>query len=117
MSMPRRIVPRRVYMVTRRCTQRQFLLRPDRETTNAFIYCLALAAGRTDMRFLAFLAHSNHHHTIVVDTSGPMPEFLELFHTLVAMHQNVLRGRWENLWHRRRRPWSSWLGRTTSSPR
>jgi REP element-mobilizing transposase RayT len=98
MSMPRRIVPGAVYMVTRRCTQRQFLLRPDRETTNAFIYCLALAAQRTQMRVLAFLAHSNHHHTIVVDERGRMPEFLESFHKLVAKHQNALRGRWENFW-------------------
>jgi len=85
-------------MVTRRCTQRQFLLRPDRETTNAFIYCLALAAQRTEMRVLAFLAHSNHHHTIVVDTRGRMPEFLEIFHKLVAKHQYALRCRWENFW-------------------
>jgi hypothetical protein len=27
-------------MITRRCTQRRFLLRPDRETNNAFTYCL-----------------------------------------------------------------------------
>lgn len=85
-------------MVTRRCTQRQFLLRPDRETTNAFIYCLAVAAQRTEMRVLAFLAHSNHHHTIIVDSQGRMPEFLETFHKLVAKHQNALRGRWENFW-------------------
>jgi REP element-mobilizing transposase RayT len=98
MSMPRRIIPGGVYMVTRRCTQRQFLLRPDRETTNAFIYCLTLAAQRTEMRVLAFLAHSNHHHTIVVDTHGRMPEFLETFHKLVAKHQNAIRGRWEIFW-------------------
>lgn len=98
MSLPRRIVPGRVYMVTRRCTQRQFLLRPDRETTNAFLYCLALAADRAHMQVVAFLAHSNHHHTIVVDTLGRMPEFLERFHKLLAKHQNALRGRWENFW-------------------
>jgi REP element-mobilizing transposase RayT len=85
-------------MVTRRCTQRQFLLRPDSETNNAFIYCLALAANRTGVRVLAFLAHSNHHHTIVLDPHGRMPEFLEGFHKLVAKHQNALRGRWENFW-------------------
>ena len=85
-------------MVTRRCTQRQFLLRPDRETTNAFVYCLAFAAQRTQVQVLAFLAHSNHHHTVVVDTQGRMPEFLECFHRLVAKHQNALRGRWENFW-------------------
>jgi hypothetical protein len=85
-------------MVTRRCTQRQFLLRPDAETSNAFVYCLALAAHRAHMQVVAFLAHSNHHHTIVVDTDGRMPEFLEGFHKLFAKHQNALRGRWENFW-------------------
>lgn len=85
-------------MVTRRCTQRQFLLRPDRETTNAFVYCLALAANRSQVDVVAFLAHSNHHHTIVVDKHGRMPEFLEHFHKLFAKHQNALRGRWENFW-------------------
>jgi putative transposase len=98
MSTPRRIGAGHVYMVTRRCTQRQFLLRPDPETTNAFVYCLALAAHRAQMQVLAFLAHSNHHHTIVVDTEGRMPEFLEHFHKFVAKHQNALRGRWENFW-------------------
>ena len=39
-------------MITRRCTQRQFLMRPDRETNNAFIYCLAVAAHRFNIRVL-----------------------------------------------------------------
>jgi putative transposase len=85
-------------MVTRRCTQRQFLLRPDAETTNAFLYCLGLAAGRTGMQVIGFIAQANHHHTIVVDVHGRMPEFLEGFHKLLAKHQNALRGRWENFW-------------------
>lgn len=55
-------------------------------------YCLALAAQRTQMHVFAFLAHSNHHHTFVVDTRGRMPEFLELFHKLGAKHQNAIRG-------------------------
>src|SRR5262245_61549141 len=93
MSLPRRIVPGQVYMVTRRCTQRQFLLRPDADTTNAFIYCLAYAARETGMGVVGFMANSNHHHTIVVDHDGRMPEFLERFHKLLAKHQNVLRGR------------------------
>lgn len=98
MSLPRRIVAGGAYMVTRRCTQRQFLLRPDPDTTNAFIYCLTLAAERARIQVVAFLAHSNHHHTIVVDPEGRLPEFLEAFHKLLAKHQNALRGRWENFW-------------------
>lgn len=36
----------RQLMVTRRCAQRQFLLRPDTDTNDAFTYCLIEAAQR-----------------------------------------------------------------------
>ena len=80
--MPGRIVPGRVYMVTRRCTQRQLLLPLDRETTNAFIYCLALAAERTEMRVLALMAHSND----LAKTSARGPRCL-------ATDTQIVRGR------------------------
>jgi putative transposase len=98
MSLPRLVIPGRTYMVTRRCTQRQFLLRPDPDTTQAFLFCLAYAAKVSGVLIVAFLAHSNHHHTIVVDKEGRLPQFLETFHKLMAKHQNALRGRWENFW-------------------
>jgi putative transposase len=85
-------------MVTRRCTQRTFLLRPDQPTNEAFLYCLGLASERTEVDIVAFLAMSNHWHGVVVDRAGRLPEFLECFHKLLAKHQNSLRGRWENLW-------------------
>jgi len=40
MSLPRQVLPGQFCLVTRRCVQRQFLLRPDAETNNAFTYCL-----------------------------------------------------------------------------
>jgi REP-associated tyrosine transposase len=98
MTLPREIVPGRFYMVTRRCTQRQFLLRPDKETNNAFIYCLAEAAQRFDIDVLLPCAMSNHHHTVVYDRHGTLPAFTEHFHKLLAKCQNALRGRWENMW-------------------
>jgi putative transposase len=85
-------------MVTRRCTQRTFLMRPDPETNSAFLYCLTVAANRTDVAVLFFLAMSNHYHAGIVDRSGRLPEFLEMFHKLFAKHQNALRGRRENFW-------------------
>src|SRR6478609_4721932 len=85
-------------MITRRCTQRQFLMRPDRETNNAFIYCLAVAAERHGIRVLFTAAMSNHHHTGIYDPDGNYPAFLEYFHKLFAKCQNALRGRWENFW-------------------
>src|SRR4029079_3449373 len=98
MSMPREVLPGRTYMITRRCTQRQFLMRPDRETNNAFIYCLAVAALRCRVRVLFTVAMSNHHHTGIEDPDGNYPEFLEHFHKLFAKCQNALHGHWENFW-------------------
>jgi REP element-mobilizing transposase RayT len=97
-SLPREVIPGRFYMVTRRCTQRQFLLRPDEATNNAFLYCLADAAQRCNITVLLTCAMSNHHHTVVFDRDGNLPAFTEHFHKLVAKSQNALRGRWENLW-------------------
>jgi putative transposase len=98
MTLPREVIPGRFYMITRRCTQRQFLLRPDKETNNAFIYCLADAANRFGIDVLLPSAMANHHHTVIYDRYGTVPAFTERFHKLLAKCQNALRGRWENLW-------------------
>jgi len=98
MTLPREVIPGRFYMITRRCTQRQFLLRPDDETNNAFLYCLATAAQRCNITVLLTCAMSNHHHTVIFDRDGTVPAFTEHFHKLLAKCQNAWRGRWENLW-------------------
>jgi putative transposase len=85
-------------MITRRCTQRQLLLRPDDETTNAFTYCLGLSAQRYSVDVLFTLAEGNHHHTIFLDPNANCSAFAEYFHKLVARSQNALRGRSENMW-------------------
>ena len=98
MSIPREVLPGQTYMITRRCTQRQFLMRPDPQTNNAFTYCLAEAAARYGIQVLFTVAMSNHHHTGIYDPDGNYPAFLEHFHKLFAKCQNALRGRWENFW-------------------
>jgi putative transposase len=98
MTLPREVIPGRFYMITRRCTQRQFLLRPDAETNNAFLYCLAAAAQRCNIAVLLTCAMSNHHHTVIFDRDGTVPAFTEHFHKLLAKCQNAWLGRWENLW-------------------
>src|SRR5215471_5225773 len=50
--LPRQVLPRQFYLVTRRCAQRQFLLRPDAATNNAFLYCLIVAALRSEIDVL-----------------------------------------------------------------
>lgn len=98
MSLPRQVLPGQFYLVTRRCTQRQFLLRPDRATNNAFTYCLLEAAQRCTISILVTCAMSNHHHTVIFDKHGRYPEFVEHFHKMLARSQNMLRGRRENFW-------------------
>jgi putative transposase len=96
--LPRQVLPRQFYLVTRRCTQRQFLLRPDPETNNAFIYALIDAAQRAQIEVLLPCAMSNHYHAVIFDRYGRYPEFVEHFHKMFARSQNALRGRWENFW-------------------
>jgi REP element-mobilizing transposase RayT len=95
---PRQVLPGQFYMITRRCTQRQFLLRPDAATNNTFAYCLIEAAKRYQIEVLLTCAMSNHHHTVIFDRRGNYPAFTEHFHKMFAKSQNALRGRWENLW-------------------
>jgi hypothetical protein len=96
--LPRPVLPGQFYLITRRCTQRQFLLRPDHSTNNAFLYCLIDAALRCEIDVILPCAMSNHYHAVVFDRVGRYPEFIEHFHKLFARSQNALRGRWENFW-------------------
>ena len=73
-------------------------MRPDDQTTRAFLYCLAVSARRSQVQVIFFLAMSNHYHAGIFDPEGRLPAFLEHFHKLFARHQNALRGRWENFW-------------------
>lgn len=47
--------------LTRRCALRQFLLRPDDATNQTVLYCLAVAAQRTNIGVILPSALSNHH--------------------------------------------------------
>lgn len=98
MTAPRPVFPGTFITIQRRCTQRQFLLRPDAETNNAFTYLLAEAAQRFDMDVILSQMMTNHHHTKLYDRHGNNVEFRERFHKLMAKSQNALRGRWENMW-------------------
>jgi REP element-mobilizing transposase RayT len=98
MTLPREVVPGRDYMITRRCSERRFFLRPDDITNNAFIYCLALAVQRSKVEVNFACAMANHHHTGIHDPLGNYPIFAEHFHGLLARCQNAHLGRFENFW-------------------
>lgn len=99
MSLPRPVFPGAFYMITRRCTHRQYLMRPDEATNNNFLYCLGEAAQRFGIVLILSQMLSNHHHTTVYDPYGRINEFTEHFHKMFAKSQNALRRRSENLWN------------------
>ncbi len=98
MSHPRRVIPGEIYLVTRRCSQRTFRLRPSAETNRIFLYCLAFAAQRTGVTLHACCVMSNHHHLVVTDVRGVLPDFLRELHRLTAKAINASQGQWDNLW-------------------
>jgi putative transposase len=97
-TQPRQVIADRTYFLSRRCTQRQFLLRPDESVEQIYLYCLAEAAQRFDITIHGWIAMSNHHHALIHDTYGRLPAFLAHLHKMLAKALNALRGRWENFW-------------------
>jgi putative transposase len=83
-------------MVTRRCAQRQFLLRPSPIVKQVFGYCLALAARDSGVRLHAACALSNHYHLVATDPEARIPEFTYVLNKYVAKCLNAKYGRWEN---------------------
>jgi hypothetical protein len=98
MTAPRPILANRFYLLSRRCTQGEFLLRPDDLTNQTFLYCLAVAAQRFDIGVVSVVTMSNHYHAVVYDPVGVLPRFLEHVHALSARALNRRRGRRENFW-------------------
>jgi REP element-mobilizing transposase RayT len=98
MAHPRRITRGETYLITRRCYQRTFRLRPSVETNRIFMYCLAHALRKTDVILHAACVMSNHHHLVVTDVEGKLPDFLRELHRLTAKPHNPTQGQWENLW-------------------
>ena len=98
MSPPRQVLAGASYLVTRRCAQRQFLLRPCRLTSDVFLYVLALAAARYGVEIHAFCVLSNHYHLVVSDPHARLPAFQQFLDALVARAINASLGRWEAFW-------------------
>jgi hypothetical protein len=85
-------------MLTRRCTQRQFLLRPDAETNQAVLYCVGRAAQKYGVELHGVTAMSNTLCINCRDVRGVDPEFRRYLMSLLARCMNVVRSRWESFW-------------------
>jgi REP element-mobilizing transposase RayT len=98
MTSPRQVLPGTTYLVTRRCTQRQFLLRPSRLTNHVVLFTLALAARAFGVRIHAFCVLSNHFHLILTDPHAQLPAFHQYLDSLIARALNASLGRRESFW-------------------
>ncbi len=98
MTRPRRVLPDKTYLVTRRCSERRFFLRPDREVTRIFEYLLAIACERFEIDLHAYMVVSNHYHLVLTDRLGNLPDFEQYLNSLLARSINCFRGRWESFW-------------------
>jgi putative transposase len=96
MTAPRRILKGASYLVTRRTSQRQFLLKPSPMVNAVFGYVLAVAARRYGVLVHAYCVLSNHLHIVVTDPRGGLPLFEQMLDSLVARALNAWYGRWEN---------------------
>jgi putative transposase len=98
MTSPRQVLPGTTYLVTRRCSQRQFLLRPSKITNQTFGYLLAIAATRFRIEVHAYCVMSNHVHLVVTDPGARLPAFSQFLDSLVARSMNAVLARWEHFW-------------------
>jgi REP element-mobilizing transposase RayT len=98
MTAPRQILAGTTYLVTRRCAQRQLLLRPSALVNGIFLYVLAVAARRFGVRVHAYCVLSNHFHAVVTDPDARLPAFEQYLDSLVARAINASLGRWESFW-------------------
>ena len=98
MTAPRRLLPGGIYSVTRRCTQRQFLLRPSVLVNRILLYCLARAAEEFEVKVHAFCFMSSHMHLVVSDPSVVLPKFMHALDLAIAKSMNAELERRENFW-------------------
>jgi len=96
-SLPRLVLPKSSYLVTRRCSERRFLLAPSELTNQIFLYCMAIAVERTSVQVHAFSVLSNHYHLVLTDPDARLPECMQLMNSLIARAVNATRARWEQL--------------------
>ncbi|WP_242394462.1 transposase [Anaeromyxobacter oryzisoli] len=100
MTAPRQLFEGTTYLVTRRCSERRFFLRPSRNTDDIFRYVLAIAANRYEIQVHAFCVLSTHFHLVVTDPHARLPEFHRYLDGLVARAMNCSLGRWDGFWER-----------------
>ena len=100
MTAPRQVLAGATYLVTRRCSERRFFLRPSSRFNAIFQYLLAVAATRYGVLIHAYCVMSNHYHLVLTDPQARLPDFQRYLDGLLARAANATLGRRQALWDR-----------------
>jgi REP element-mobilizing transposase RayT len=100
MTPVRRVLRGTTQLITRRCSERRFFLKPSRKTAGIFLYAVALYAKRYAVQIHAYCVLSNHFHLVLTDTVGRLPDFQRDVDALIAKATNCALGRWDAFWER-----------------
>ena len=98
MSHARRVLPGTTYLITRRCSERRFFLRPEPLVGQVFRYVLAYAAAALGVEVHAVIVLSNHFHAVITDPDQRLSAFMGQLDGLVARCLNAARHRGEAFW-------------------
>ena len=91
------VIEGRSLLITRRCTQRQFLLAPSELLNQLFLFCVGYASQRYSVAVHAACVMSNHYHLVVTDPLAQLPKFKHRLNLLLSRALNSHYGRWESL--------------------
>ena len=98
MPNPRQVFHGTTSLITRRCTQRQFLLIPTPIANNILRFCMIRAAMINNISIHAYFFASNHYHLVLTDPDKNLAKFEASLNMFSAKCLNSEYGRWENLW-------------------
>jgi REP element-mobilizing transposase RayT len=98
MSRARQILAGTTYLVTRRCSEQRFFLRPSERVNAIILFLLAVAAERSGILLHAYCVLSNHWHIVLTDPGGRLPVFNQYVDSLVARAVNFVNRRKDHFW-------------------
>jgi REP element-mobilizing transposase RayT len=98
MTAPRQVLEGTTYLITHRCFQRQFLLKPTETVREVFHFLLAVAACRYGVQVHAYCVLSNHYHLVVTDPKARLPAFQQFLGAFIARAVNASLGRRDHFW-------------------
>lgn len=94
----RPVLPGRTYLLTRRCRDRRFFLRPGDLVNQIFLYALAEAARKSGILIHAFIAMSDHIHVIATDLRQDRPDFMHALDLQVSKSVGAEVASWGGFW-------------------